>query len=139
MRGAERVFWSAVGIGAAAYFIVAELHIPVLGPLLGWGALAWAGYWFVDTGRPRTMGWLWAAVVGACAAVAGSLVGMALSLVVGILHPFSLPLAALGLLGSLLGVLFYAVPVGAICGAIGGLLAGRRPGRRPWRRWDPDA
>ncbi len=136
MRDVEGSFWAAVGIGAAAYFIVSEIHLPFIGTLLGWAALGWAGYWFVDHTPRRALGWLWAAVVGALAGVLGSAVAMIVTFLVSILHPLSIPYELLALLGGLLSTLFLLVPVGAICGGIGGYLAIRRGGGRSWHRWD---
>ncbi len=137
MRNVERSFWAAAGIGAAAYFIVIQIHLPVIGALLGWAALGWAGYWFVENSRRRALGWLWAAAVGAVAAVLGSVVAMVVTFIVSLLHPLSIPYELLALLGGLLNALFLLVPVGAICGGIGGYLAIRRGCGRSWRRWDP--
>jgi ABC-type Co2+ transport system permease subunit len=132
----EGSFWPAVGIGAAAYFIVSQLHIPVIGGLLAWLALGWAGYWFVENSPRRALAWLWAAVVGAAAGIGGSIIGLALTLLLSILHPLQIPYELLALLNLLFGMLFTVVPIGAICGGIGGYISVRRGGGRPWRRWD---
>ncbi|HVB11054.1 MAG TPA: hypothetical protein VNM16_11910 [Bacillota bacterium] len=132
----EGTFWPAVGIGAAAYFIAVELHIPFLSNLLAWAALAWAGYWYVENSPRQTLAWLWAAVVGAAAGVAGSVVGVLLTFVMSLLHPLRIPYELLALAGGLLSAVFVLLPLGAICGGIGGYIAMRRGGGRPWRRWD---
>jgi hypothetical protein len=136
LRDVEDSFWAACGIGAAAYFIALQIHLPVIGSLLGWLALGWAGYWFVEHSPRRTLGWLWAAAVGAIGGVGGSVVGMVLAFLLSILHPLRIPLELLALLGALLSAIFVVVPLGAVSGGVGGYLAARRGGGRPWRRWD---
>jgi hypothetical protein len=136
VREPEGTFWAAVGIGGAAYFIAVQLRLPVIGSLLSWAVLGWAGYWFADNAPRRTLAWLWAAVAGALGGILGSAVAMVVSFLVSLLHPLGIPYELLLLLGALLRTLFVVVPLGAVCGGIGGYLALRRGGGRPWHRWD---
>jgi len=127
-------FWKAFGLGLLAYFLVGR--IPLIGGILGWGALGLAGALLLRfaAGRlggmrsPAGYGFGMGALVGAAVAVIGVLLNLGLDLVVLThAHTTTAAGAAAGLGAGLNGIgsiihLFFAPFVGGFFGGFGGLI-----------------